>query len=103
MTSGLLLFARYAYPPNSLGYCGSEDHAALMGYLREGRTDAGLAELARRFEGAYPYLRLIAGRMGSTTHSTSASWKRTGWATPSWKRSRPRASTIRCASGFDRG
>ena len=64
MTSGLLLFARYAYPPNSLGYCGSDDHAALLGYLREGRTDTGLAELARTFEGAYPYLRLIAGANG---------------------------------------
>lgn len=60
MIAGLLLFARYAYAPNRLGYCGSDDHQALFGYLTEGKTDGGLAQLAQRFEGAYPYLRLIA-------------------------------------------
>ncbi len=60
MTDGLLLFSRYAYPPNRLGYCGSDDHESLLGYLSEGRADEGLGQLARRFEGAYPYLRLIA-------------------------------------------
>jgi hypothetical protein len=58
---GLLRFARYAYPPNQLGFCGPGDHASLLGYLSEGRVDTGLSELAQRFEGAYPYLRLIAG------------------------------------------
>jgi len=60
MRSGLLLFARYAFPPNRLGYCGSPDHEGLFGYLTEDRADAGLRELAQKFEGAYPYLRLIA-------------------------------------------
>jgi hypothetical protein len=60
MTDGLLLFARYAYPPNLLGYCGPRDNQSLLGYIGEGRGDGGLADLARRFEGAYPYLRLIA-------------------------------------------
>ena len=60
MISGLLLFARYAFPPNRLGYCGSPDHEELFGYLTEDRADAGLRQLARKFEGAYPYLRLIA-------------------------------------------
>ncbi len=60
VTDGLLLFARYAYAPNRLGYCGSDDHPALFGYLTEGRADQGLAQLAQRFEGAYPYLLLIA-------------------------------------------
>jgi hypothetical protein len=59
--SGLLLFGRYAYPPNRLGYCGADEHEALFEYLSIGRTDLGLAELARKFAGAYPYLRLIAG------------------------------------------
>lgn len=58
--SGLLLFGRYAYPPNRLGYCGSDDHASLLEYLFVRRTDSGLAELARKFGGAYPYLKLIA-------------------------------------------
>lgn len=60
MNSGLLLFGRYAFPPNRLGYCGSDDHPALFGYLTEGRADGGLLELSQQFEGAYPYLRLIA-------------------------------------------
>jgi hypothetical protein len=61
---GLLLFARYAYPPNRLGYCGPGDNAALFGYLLENRVDEGLTRLAERFEGAYPYLRLIAHANG---------------------------------------
>jgi hypothetical protein len=60
VTDGLLLFARYAYAPNRLGYCGPADHQSLHGYLAEGRADEGLAQLARHFEGAYPYLRLIS-------------------------------------------
>ena len=59
--SGLLLFGRYAFPPNRLGYCGSADHQALFEYLTADRIDRGLVGLARQFEGAYPYLRLIAG------------------------------------------
>lgn len=58
--SGALLFGRYAFPPNCLGYCGPSDHQALFGYVANQRTDTGLVELERRFEGAYPYLRLIA-------------------------------------------
>ncbi|HTP60167.1 MAG TPA: DUF6390 family protein [Spirochaetia bacterium] len=64
MNDGLLLFARYAFPPNRLGYCGPGDHEALFGYLREDRADPGLRELAEKFEGAYPYLRLIAQANG---------------------------------------
>jgi hypothetical protein len=64
MSDGLLLFARYAFPPNRLGYCGPGDHQSLFGYLTEGRADQGLRELARKFEGAYPYLRLIAQANG---------------------------------------
>ncbi len=62
--SGLLLFGRYAYPPNRLGYCGANEHETLLDYLSIGRSDTGLAELARKFEGAYPYLRLIARANG---------------------------------------
>jgi hypothetical protein len=61
---GLLRFGRYAFPPNRLGYCGSEDHAALLERVSEGATGRGLLELARRFEGAYPYLCLIAQANG---------------------------------------
>ncbi|MDP8970596.1 MAG: DUF6390 family protein [Actinomycetota bacterium] len=61
---GLLLFARYAYPPNELGYCGAEDHRALLEYGAGGVVDPGLAQLARGFHGAWPYLELIAAATG---------------------------------------
>ena len=60
MTAGPLLFARYAYPPNSLGYCGADETRTLLEYGDAGTSDGGLAELARTFEGAWPYLTLIA-------------------------------------------
>lgn len=63
-TPGPLLFARYAYPPNALGYCGDDAPATLLDYASEGACDPGLAELARGFEGAWPYLELIAGAAG---------------------------------------
>jgi hypothetical protein len=64
MTSGALLFGRYAFPPNQLGYCGPPDYQALFEYVAQRRADRGVIELGRRFEGAYPYLRLIAQANG---------------------------------------
>jgi hypothetical protein len=58
--AGALRFGRYAFPPNRLGYCGPDDHAALLQYVVAGQPDRGLVELERRFDGAYPYLALIA-------------------------------------------
>lgn len=58
--SGPVLFARYAYPPNRLGLCGPADAPALLHGAAAG-ADGELRELARGFEGAYPYLQLIAG------------------------------------------
>lgn len=62
--NGALLFGRYAFPPNRLGYCGPDDHRALFEYVTQGTTDRGLTDLERRFDGAYPYLRLIAQANG---------------------------------------
>ena len=59
--SGAELFARYAYPPNELGYCGPGEPAALLEAAVEGGQESLLAHLARQFEGAWPYLELIAG------------------------------------------
>lgn len=59
--SGAELFARYAYPPNELGYCGPGEPAALLEAAIEGGQESLLAHLARQFEGAWPYLELIAG------------------------------------------
>ena len=61
---GPQLFARDAYPPNSLGYCGPADSGALLEYGAAGVTDAGLVDLARGFAGAWPYLELIARATG---------------------------------------
>ena len=61
---GALLFVRYAFPPNELGYCGPSDSGELLGYGTTGVVDRGLAALARQFDGAWPYLELIAGALG---------------------------------------
>lgn len=62
--AGPLMFVRYAYPPNSLGYCGPADSTALREYAVAGVADRGLTELARAFAGAWPYLELIAAGTG---------------------------------------
>lgn len=64
MTAGALLFARYAYPPNALGYCGADGPRTLLEYGAAGVSDGGLVQAARTFEGAWPYLELIAGANG---------------------------------------
>jgi hypothetical protein len=62
--AGPLLFARYAFPPNALGYCGPADSVAFHEYGVAGVVDPGLLQLARSFSGAWPYLELIAGAIG---------------------------------------
>lgn len=57
---GAVLFARYAYPPNELGYCGPADASAL---LRPEDTET-IERHARRFEGAWCYLELLAEAAG---------------------------------------
>lgn len=61
---GGLLFVRYAFAPNQLGYCGPADNTALLDYGRAGVVDRGLTALASQFSGAWPYLELIAGATG---------------------------------------
>lgn len=61
---GPQLFVRYAYPPSVLGYCGPDDVRALVDYGRAGTTDPGLRKLVTAFEGAYPYLQIIAAAAG---------------------------------------
>ena len=64
MSAGALLFARYAYPPNALGYCGADENRTLLEYGEADVSDQGLVELAHSFEGAWPYLELIEGANG---------------------------------------
>jgi hypothetical protein len=54
------LFARYAYPPNALGYCGPPDPKVLVDAGLPGARAEDLISAARRFSGAWPYLELIA-------------------------------------------
>lgn len=60
---GAELFARYAYPPNELGYCGPDDPSGL---LVRGTPEAvaDIARRARSFEGAWVYLELVARAAG---------------------------------------
>jgi len=58
------LFARYAYAPNELGYCGPLDAAALFELGVTGRTTADVTAIARRFSGAWPYAALLAELAG---------------------------------------
>jgi Family of unknown function (DUF6390) len=62
--SGPILFARYAFGPNRLGYCGPEAVEELFGEGTVGGDERALRELARAFEGAWPYLELIARANG---------------------------------------
>ena len=58
--AGAVLFARYAYPPNRLGYCGPAGAGDLL------RADAPdeIGRWARQFEGAWPYLEFLAAVAG---------------------------------------
>lgn len=62
--SGPVLFARYAFGPNRLGYCGPEAVQELFGEGTGGGDEPTLRHLARAFEGAWPYLELIARANG---------------------------------------
>jgi hypothetical protein len=61
---GPVLFARYAFPPNSHGFCGPADSGGLFERGVAGADDAGLRAMAQQFAGAWPYLQLIAGVTG---------------------------------------
>ncbi|MDP2623103.1 MAG: DUF6390 family protein [Actinomycetota bacterium] len=63
MTSGPSLFARFAFPPNALGYCGPVDSTGLFEASSEG-ADPEIVAFATAFEGAFPYLQLIAAANG---------------------------------------
>lgn len=79
---GPTLFARYAFGPNRLGLCGPDEWPSLLelGAGQDTRTGAAaeLRRLAAGFEGAWPYLRLIAQSAGITDpldrHVVEAYW-----------------------------
>ena len=62
--AGPILFARYAFGPNRLGYCGPDDSAELFAEATVGGDLRALRHNAEQFEGAWPYLQLIAKANG---------------------------------------
>jgi Family of unknown function (DUF6390) len=70
--AGEAMFARYAYPPNQLGYCGQGDGEELLDFAhRAGHVDSvkppelDMTERARAFDGAWPYLAHLADIAGT--------------------------------------
>ena len=53
-TRGAEMFARYAYAPNRLGYCGPADSSLLTG------ARGAIEKAARQFTGAWPYLEVMS-------------------------------------------
>jgi hypothetical protein len=64
MNAGPVRFCRYAYAPNAQGFCGPVDARAVLEHGAAGEVGPDLVRLARDFEGAWPYLELIAGANG---------------------------------------
>lgn len=60
--AGAWLFARYAYAPNKLGYCGPPESATLASAGAGETVDVRAA--ARRFSGAWHYLEVLAQLTG---------------------------------------
>jgi hypothetical protein len=63
--SGATRFARYAFPPNELGYCGPDDASVLLlQHATDGRSTLEVAARARQFEGAWAYLSALRDATG---------------------------------------
>lgn len=56
---GTEMFARYAHAPNALGYCGPAASGSMVDL-----PTAEVRAMARRFSGAWPYLRVMARLTG---------------------------------------
>jgi Family of unknown function (DUF6390) len=63
--AGAVVFARYAVPPNDLGYCGPDDGDGVLAGAAAGVVGPGLRGRARGFDGAWVYLELIAAAVGA--------------------------------------
>ncbi|MDA4125038.1 MAG: DUF6390 family protein [Thaumarchaeota archaeon] len=61
---GILLHAKHAFMPNSLGYCGPDDRGLILRHLEESRGGEALVSTLKEFEAAYPFLKLIARNTG---------------------------------------
>ena len=75
------MFARYAYPPNELGYCGPADCEALLQANDEADSpgqSSHLRQVAEQFDGAWCYLETLAAGTGHADpldhHVVEAYW-----------------------------
>ena len=62
--SGAASFARYAFPPNDLGHCGPPGADVLLAAGAGTAVGPDLRDRAAGFDGAWPYLGLLAGTAG---------------------------------------
>jgi len=53
--------------PNSLGYCGPDDRGVILQHLEASKAGEDLTQMLKKFEAAYPFLRLIARTTGRDT------------------------------------
>ena len=61
---GVLLHAKHAFMPNTLGYCGPDERDIIVRHLEGSRGGEDLELMLKRFEAAYPFLRLIGRTTG---------------------------------------
>jgi hypothetical protein len=61
---GELLHAKHALAPNSLGYCGPDENGRILEHLHDSLVDESLDSTLKRFEAAYPFVRMIAKSTG---------------------------------------
>lgn len=61
---GVTAFARYAFPPNQLGYCGPADADVLLDHATSGHAEVEVAERASQFDGAWVYLQALGSAAG---------------------------------------
>ncbi len=64
MTDGLLMFAKYAFPPNVLQFCGPIETGSIFESFKEDKKAPEIKNLLLQFSGAVPYLQLIAASNG---------------------------------------
>ena len=80
---GYALFARFAFPPNELGYCGPADTGTLLGDHEAAEHTAH----AQAFDGAWPYLTAIADAVDDHPLARGGGAHATGSAARCWTRS----------------
>ncbi|MEM3684211.1 MAG: DUF6390 family protein [Conexivisphaerales archaeon] len=61
---GIILHAKHAYMPNSLGFCGPDEGGRILEHLQEGKVSEQLISDLMKFEAAYPFIRMIAESTG---------------------------------------